>query len=1160
MLVCVWAMSGGGLEPRGLGQDAPGSTAQAPPTPPAEEVQPRGMYLRNEKGELVYVPDVSYEQFERLLKIERNLVNPQRPAVVITNLEIDATASESRVAADVTVQLEGRGAEGGDANDWFQVPLRLGDTFLVSPPTFDGPGEHFLTFDGPDNGYVCWLQRGSGSALHTVKLALAIPVERVGNETRLALSLPAPLASRLALKVPEEAAEGTVRDGAGAAGRPLTFETTPEGQGQFVVRGVRGDVAFTWHAQQAVEQRAEVRLDVLGAVRLTADERLQEVRSEGTFVVRGVGCVVDTFQVRLPPGLRFRESPEPGYEVRLLPAEGNAGASGQLVEVRLDRPMAGEVSIRLLAEVPAAGEDTAWPLNVTQLVEQSTEFEPARFEFLGAIRHRGQVDVIVQGDWSLEDREDPDLPRVDPGPVVAAPQATVARYRYYNQQRPLRFTIRQKATRIAVEPTYDVFIDAHQARLRARLVCRTSGSRAAPLAIRLPFWVAEVVRFVDVEGVAPLNLGETNPLVVPIPLEAQSAKKFTLEIEARQDLTASVVTGTGPLRVVLPLLEATNPSRANVVVSPATVTMIAADNILLTPRPQQLKALAPLFGSPAGVLPDADGAAAERAPDAKESDAWDQASGVRYRYRDRGSTEQAVFVGDIKIQPQMITARVTTAVTLTRASASVEQRLAYMVLHEPVESLSFAYGERLAGDARFGLRLFLQDQPLVPTLEPATVSERARMWVRLPRPLSGPFELRVVHARQAMPDIAPDTAATIPLALLVPATRGETNTSIVENTLTVVHEDAFRVEPANAAWTPVEHESSRGRTVLMAASEGADPALRVALRGAQSVGNTVLQQYWIQSWFSGPQRRDRVVFRVQSTEPTVRVLLPPMDGGQVRPVQLAVDQQEVVLPPESRPGEVIVPLPVDVDGGPREHVVELWYIGSSAGAAPGGRTLEAATVDAVDRAEQAFWQIVLPRSEVVVRRDSRASSELRWQWDGFGWRRHAAREQADLEAWTEASRQDAPPGSTNRYVFTTWGAPRQLVLTTAYRSWLLLAASGGIFLVGLLLMYVPWLRHPAVLFAMALATGTLSAAYPEAAILVAQAAVLGVLMAVLAQGCRSGLAARARVPRGARAARPVSDSQVQGGGVRMPRAEGSSRIAPTAVPLPLQIPATDSKS
>jgi len=81
---------------------------------------------------------------------------------------------------------------------------------------FDGPGEHFLTFDSAQDGYVCWLQM-NGDAVHKVTLHLLVPVDQVGDESRLALSVPTPLASALKLQVPEKTAEGIVRDTADAA-------------------------------------------------------------------------------------------------------------------------------------------------------------------------------------------------------------------------------------------------------------------------------------------------------------------------------------------------------------------------------------------------------------------------------------------------------------------------------------------------------------------------------------------------------------------------------------------------------------------------------------------------------------------------------------------------------------------------------------------------------------------------------------------------------------------------------------------------------------------------------------------------------------------------------------------------------------------------------
>ena len=447
---------------------------------------------------------------------------------------------------------------------------------LRKEPVFEGPGGHFLTYDSAQDGYVCWLQTG-GEATHKATLHLLVPVEQVGNESHATISAPSPLASSLRLRVPEKSAQGVIGDLAGGAGHPLAFELTPEGQGQFVARGIRGNVVLNWHASPVAEEPVNVRLDVRGVITVTVDEMLQEVSAEGRFQVRGFSGPIDSFRVRLPPGMRLRESPEPGYQVRVLPPEDPATAPGQVVEVRLDRPSTSK-EIRLVAEVPTTPDDPAWPLTVARLIDQSEEFEPARFEFAGAVRHRGHIDFVIHGDWALEDQDDPDFPRVDwapedrddpdfpavdPAAAPTGPNVVAARFRYHNQERTLKVSLRQKATRIRVEPTYAVSIDSQQARLLATLVCSTSGSKAAPLAIRLPFWTVEVVRFVGIDNcVAHGTGGNQSARGAHSRASAGRRGSSRLEIEARLDLTASVVSGTGPLRVVLPLLEASNPSRA----------------------------------------------------------------------------------------------------------------------------------------------------------------------------------------------------------------------------------------------------------------------------------------------------------------------------------------------------------------------------------------------------------------------------------------------------------------------------------------------------------------------------------------------------------------------------------------------------------------------
>ena len=195
----------------GLGQACAGvgSATGAAFQGPVEEVQPSGFYLRNEKGELVYVPDITYEQFERMLKAQRNLENPERPALVLTDMAIDGTVTGDRLELRAVLTLQGNARDDLTEGTWLPVPLAFANGVLQKEPEFAGPGGHFLTFDSAADGYVCWLQV-MGEGTHQVTLPLALPIERSGDESRITLKTPMPLASSLRFAVPAASAEGVI--------------------------------------------------------------------------------------------------------------------------------------------------------------------------------------------------------------------------------------------------------------------------------------------------------------------------------------------------------------------------------------------------------------------------------------------------------------------------------------------------------------------------------------------------------------------------------------------------------------------------------------------------------------------------------------------------------------------------------------------------------------------------------------------------------------------------------------------------------------------------------------------------------------------------------------------------------------------------------------
>lgn len=1132
--------------------------AAAPPTATPEggpisiqEVKPSGFYLRNEKGELVYVPDFSYEQFEQLLKVQRNLAQPQRPAFILRAMDITGRAVGSHVELDVAFTLEGRQLEGVAEGTWFRVPLRLDGTFLRGEPVFSGAGQHFVTYEGPQEGYVCWLQAGTGE-LKQVTLPLLAAIEKMGGESRVALTAPTPLASTMTLRIAEVSAEGAVRDLPGDTSRPLAFEVTPEGDGQFSARGIRGNVVVTWHASDGSGAPSDVRLDVSGTVLVTADELLQEVRSEGRFVVRGLGGPVDRFEVRLPVGMRLRDASGPGYQIRPVAAQEDTLDKGQLVEVRLDRPALGEATVTVSAELPPSQDDPTWPLTVARLVDKSVEFEPARFEFSGAIRHRGYIDFVLNGDWALQWVEDVDFPRVDPGAFAPGAAAVSARFRYYHQRGALRVSIRQKATRIRVEPKYDLHVDARHLRLQASLLCETSGSRAGPLAIRLPGWTVELVQFADGNGTVPVDLAENNPLIVPIPVEAQAAGRFVVRVEARQDLTAGVVSGTSPLRATIPMVEAANPSRVNLVVSPATVSVFPAHNVLLTPLPAQIQALAPLAAPASAGASVSDASPLISAAGASGSE-------MVLRYRDRGAVEQGVFVADFKIQPQSISVTATATAAMDRFACDVEQRLAYTVLHESVDTLALSVPAELISEQVVQARILCEDQPLVPMIQETSTADRVAVLVRLPRPWLGALELRILHPRRPMPELSSDQATRLVVPLILPSTRLVRHTSVLSNTLAVSHNRQLSVESVDRRWIVEDAESVGGQLMLSGSADTGQAELRVVGQRVDWGAGSVAYQVWVQTWLAANQRRDRVAFRVRTSEDQVRVRL-PLDGGSLpQAIRVAVDQREATFLGPDPQGVLTCPLPGTVGNdateernGVTEHVVEVWYTLTEPTIRSGRRHWLAPTIDAIDQVDRAYWHLIVPRGEVVIVGDRAMTAEWLWHWSGLGWRRGLLREQADLEQWIGASSQELIPATANQYVFTAFGLPERLEVTTASRSMLVLVLSGVVLAVGGMLMYVPVLRHPAGLLGLGVVVVALGTAFPEPAILLAQAAVAGLALAFLGRIIHMRLWQNAQPGAGRY---PLTDSKLME--IRYPRADGSSRAQAGSVPVTAQASQSD---
>jgi hypothetical protein len=167
-------------------------------------------------------------------------------------------------------------------------------------------------------------------------------------------------------------------------------------------------------------------------------------------------------------------------------------------------------------------------------------------------------------------------------------------------------------------------------------------------------------------------------------------------------------------------------------------------------------------------------------------------------------------------------------------------------------------------------------------------------------------------------------------------------------------------------------------------------------------------------------------------------------------------------------------------------------------------------LEGVTHVREAYWQLCLPADQHLLADPAGFVPEMTYSWRNWLWDRRGALEQEDLEKWIGASRQDPVPAQTNQYLFRSFGTLESLPLFAASRR-LILAIAGVLVLgVGLLVLHVRSVRHPAAGLALAVGIVVTGLIWPAAGLLLAQGATLALAVvgvAVLWQWGTSGQSA-----------------------------------------------------
>ncbi|MBI84535.1 MAG: hypothetical protein CMJ81_15175 [Planctomycetaceae bacterium] len=1010
--------------------------------PVIETVGPVVHLLESQNGDLVPVPDLQYEDFMELIKIREGLSPATLPASFsVQNIEAEGSVQRGKATLQVRIQVVTH------QQDWVRIPLGLNEAHMLEPLEHENA---FMVFEPEGEGFVCYLE-SQPHQRHELKLAVAVPVSRIGPESRLVLNLPRVPHSHLRLKVPESQINATV-----SADALLKEEirTSEDGQSIIEANGIGGPFQLSWRRDRPRQEKRRMVFEAKGNI-LVNVRGLNRVTSEARLRLRSFGRPLSRVRVRIPAASRLMPgSRSIGYTLEEIPSDVEAGEAneGQLVEVRFEDKSMTPPEVRLLTET------------VKESIGLAQSFDVSRFEVLGAAQQSGYIALAsgsdVYPEWDLTAA----IRQVNELPETFQSENVLAGFRYFRQPSSLKLRVVPRQSRISIEPYYILRVEADRVHLEATFNTTIRGARASFLNIEMSDW--------EILDLGPANVinknshvsERTSPLIVP--LERGSGSNFQLVVKAVHRITSTDDSRQVRVKLPQPLVST---------LQTASVAIVPEDNIALAALPAEMVGLIP---DPAPIVP-------EKLQKRRQRTVF---------YRGTNDSAPPLFVADFDVRKRSVTVRIESIADLREERVQVQQKLHYQIEHESIHQLNLKFAE-LPGE-NLPLKVQLDGQPTSAFLFAVSQNEsnpeqQAELYVTLPKERKGDVMLTIEYERP-WSECLTKAGDGLDVPLFVPGQE-----PVSEHELQIRSGSPGGVIVADDRWTiddPAEMKTP-DQSLLALSSPGTADSVQLDFGPVtqEKRGKTVVEAAWVQTWVSDELRQDRASFYLQSRNSNLQIRMPSgvnltdtivkLDGQSVTAIREKQDLLEIRLP-SSRPQE--------------SNLVELWYSFNGHRNAFGEMRVQLPQIENAQWTRQIYWQLVLPRREFLVDFPTGWTPEFNRQWNTLFVGRNT-NFTADLESEMKVSWRGLPRARwlTNQYLFTCYADMKPIKVRTISQRTALLVFGGCALVAGLLVIRVPQFRHPLVLLIGAMMFLTFVAVNPEVAALIAQGAVVGLVMAFL---------------------------------------------------------------
>ena len=1120
------------------------------PREQVEEVAPELFYLQDEAGQLVPVPGFRYRDFVDLLRLKEGLPGlPETPSAVVENVTVkgvmpaaenvrpsallpqskpaigqpDVPLNQSRICT-VTVEVTVRQVRAG----WVSVPLEMDGLVLTDLPRYEGPGQSMIdtvlvdavprmpidaggkgiglgtsTVAGgvggtqrPPRGYRAWFKSAEDTK-HTLTLQGNVAVDSSGAAEAMTLQIPTATATLVEISTWRVDPEVVVQPA------PIAPQIQQEldGAGSTITCvGLSGSTHIRIGSRSVGNAigRAVPQALVESLVRI--DGRTAVIEAVLTFENLPVDTA--TLRIQLPPG---------------QPAEDASAAQASPVVVQIDRGQDGRAVVEMACKrtIDSSGK---------------MPFDPLGFavEGIPSWRQRGRASFVVDGEWQLDWDDPGSNRRIDP-PQSARLPGFVAAFAYDAQPATLPTRVRPRSSRVVIEPEYRYEIGATRISMDAKLRVSVRGAAVSKIVVGLDGWSIDEVgpaSFVDTAAVS----GDAGRLVIPFSQPLSGDAIVDIRCGRSIDRSAERI----DCKIPVPQAD---------LVGPALVVIMSESNIEILPDSDAIRGL---VRQVTPTLPSGD------------------RGKVALAYRLDGT--DGLFVAARRFVPRRVESSVTAKATIDESQTEVEETIRFEVAYRPLEYIDLLVPESVAQSGTLEVRQGGQllepldlprqsatdpmpdvpgDDAVLPdgsdpadggdpaALPPAPARLRAMLLV----PLLGSGEL-VVRYILPTATVPPETTIATDLPLVLPL-----DVRVGRQFFSVVSPELLAIDVRGDVWKQDAGTQSPLRVWTAAKPQEFVP-LALAVRQRLLAGETVVEAAWLETRLTRDRREDVYTYAIASSADRIRLSLPagfiPLRESKPDPSAVEVRLDGRLLSGAVRSdGRVVAELPLAAAGrGAWLLQVEAsrqrsgWLAGPAGTGVAGSSLAVAGVVPPIllesplfpdgTLLRRFYWELRLESDEHVVVSPSRWTSQQRWTWGTFGLERTPIVSRDVLAAWVQANTSmatDTPavarpitdkplgmpvdvPLAERRAVYSGVGPPGSASVRVLPTWLLVLVVSGPVLGLGLAMVYRPGMRSTPVVLGIASTVALAAAMAPDLSPLMAQAAIPGALLSLVAGALR----------------------------------------------------------